>query len=369
MLDPQLFQNNGPFNPIQYFYVAANGTVNVGDFVKLVNGYLVSCAVNDDVCIGRAVAGGTQVSSLPTVQAPNGSTPVDNSQDAYGGLVKVGVALAFPGVAYTVYGLGVASLSSVGGGFNLGIDNGTNCSGAYFANLGASTHPTLVAIQAKDLCPVPAFFVTGAPAITSMKQPVVYAAGSTYQNNSGLCDTVYYQGKLWVAINNTGFSAKTPGVAGNQIYWQELPRVVVGIAPQANQMLGMGRNPFPTPVAKTTNYTVNANTDWGATFTTAGAGAAVTFTLPTPTAALAGMAVTLLNTVNYNMVVQAGSTGAGLLVVSDGTGTGAGDATIAGWKATFGGTNKNIGSACDCVCDGTYWYVCPKSLNAITIAT
>src|SRR5215470_18735622 len=61
----------------------------------------------------------------------------------------------------------------------------------------------------------------------------------------------------------------------------------------------------PRLVNKTTSYTVSPTKgDYSGTqFTTRGAGAAVTFTLPTPTPALAGTTYEFFSVANQNMTV------------------------------------------------------------------
>lgn len=64
-------------------------------------------------------------------------------------------------------------------------------------------------------------------------------------------------------------------------------------------------------VPKTASYTIKLNQPdrSGTLFTTAGAGGAVTFTLPAPRPAIAGTVFEFYNEVGQNMIVSAGAAG------------------------------------------------------------
>jgi hypothetical protein len=99
-------------------------------------------------------------------------------------------------------------------------------------------------------------------------------------------------------------------------------------------------------VAKTASYTVNPAVDRSGTiFTTRGAGGAITFTLPTPTAALTGWAYSFHNVVAQDLTVSAGT----------GKGIAFNNAACASLAATT--TGQEIGAIIDAICDGTSWFL------------
>lgn len=107
-----------------------------------------------------------------------------------------------------------------------------------------------------------------------------------------------------------------------------------GLRRADNGCLGKG------PTAKTADYTIK-NTDTGTIFTNAGAGGAVTFTLP---AAKKGMWFLFLKAAAQNLLLQAPS----------GSKVGGSNAGKV-YKNVTGG-DAGSGS-CRIVCDGTDWYV------------
>lgn len=353
--------------PLSYFVVAASGTVNSGDFVKLVNGYLVTCANGDANCIGRASGGGVaQLASLPTITAPNGSSQIDYTQQGYGGLVVVPVELAYPGVAYSLYALGVLGYGTLGNNYALYVGtDGTPC-----VNLADSSHDTFVVQSFDNLCPVPnqtPTTGTACAAITSMGTPAAYnLATATYQCNNGVSSVVIYQGKYYVAIfgNTAGTSAiaagsggvTVPGTASGAAYWQEVPKCMVGVNPLRFQLGGQAN--VSAPLVKTNGtaspYTLTA-ADWGLTFTTTGAAATVYFTLPVPSAALAGMTATFICTTATGMVI----TCTGKLVGLNGA---------AFNTCTFTTASNMYGAVASVVCDGSKWLVSTPCVNTSVFA-
>jgi hypothetical protein len=106
-------------------------------------------------------------------------------------------------------------------------------------------------------------------------------------------------------------------------------------------------------VAKTSSYTVSPNKgDFsGSIFTTRGAGAAVTFTLPTPTAALADYHYTFMNVAGQNLIVSAG---AGKAVAFN-------NAAATSLAASTAG--QLIGAVIQAQCDGTSWILTGDTLG------
>jgi len=145
----KLYNAVSGMNPVQNFVAAAGCTVNAGDFVKLSGGYLVPCANADSTCIGRALAGGTQLATIPTITQADGTTVVDFSQQGYGGLVVIPVAVAFETVSYDIPVTDATTgstpvdvpfdLTFKGGQFGLKL-----ASGVYTLNAGDTTHKLLV---------------------------------------------------------------------------------------------------------------------------------------------------------------------------------------------------------------------------------
>lgn len=113
---------------------------------------------------------------------------------------------------------------------------------------------------------------------------------------------------------------------------------------------------IPRITAKTANYTCTAF-DHGKIFTTTGAEAAVTFTLPA-VASSTGLEFTFINTVDQNMVVSDGGNDT-LVCFND----------AAADSITFSTSSEKIGAALKVICDGTNWLVFSMCANTQTIAT
>ena len=111
-------------------------------------------------------------------------------------------------------------------------------------------------------------------------------------------------------------------------------------------------------VAKTSAYTITS-ADFFSVFTTRGAGASVTFTLPAASSANRGNLVLFISVANHDMLV-AGATG-GLVVFNDLT------ANSIGYQTGF----EYIGGAFLAVSDGTSWVVHPigTETQTVTVAT
>jgi hypothetical protein len=111
--------------------------------------------------------------------------------------------------------------------------------------------------------------------------------------------------------------------------------------------------------AKTGNYTITAG-DSGKMLTTRGASGAVTFTLPTVTAAFTGVDLTLFNAVDQNMGVSAQTAGQ-IMFKND----------VAANSVTYQTATELIGGALKCVCDGVSWLVIPlaEENQTLTVVT
>ena len=107
-------------------------------------------------------------------------------------------------------------------------------------------------------------------------------------------------------------------------------------------------------VAKTAAYTVLPS-ESGTFFTTLGATAAVTFTLP---AFADGLEYTFFNAVDQNMTVASG-TADKMMVIND----------IAADSVAFSSASEKIGGVVTVVSDGTYWFVQQHCTNTLTVST
>jgi len=104
--------------------------------------------------------------------------------------------------------------------------------------------------------------------------------------------------------------------------------------------------PFKRPVsAKTAAYTV-LNKDCGTLFTTTGASGAVTFTLPTASAANAGVWFEFFNSVDQTMTIAC-ATNDTLIVFND----------VAADSIAFSTASEKIGGGVRVVSDGSKWLV------------
>jgi hypothetical protein len=105
--------------------------------------------------------------------------------------------------------------------------------------------------------------------------------------------------------------------------------------------------------AKTADYTVVAG-DFDSIFTTRGAGAKVTFTLPSAANSKGGI-VEFYNIANYHMAVAGAS---GELVVFN---------NAAATSITFDQAGELIGAGFRAICDGTSWIVVPLKREAVSV--
>ena len=103
--------------------------------------------------------------------------------------------------------------------------------------------------------------------------------------------------------------------------------------------------------AKTADYTVTAK-DMGKIFTTRGAGASVTFTLPSSTVVKGGQKVTFFNVADFPMRVQAAATGQMNVWNTS---------TTSQCALITAGTL--IGGGFVCITDGTQWLTYPIQGN------
>lgn len=99
-------------------------------------------------------------------------------------------------------------------------------------------------------------------------------------------------------------------------------------------------------VAKTTSYTVKAADLCGTLFTTRGAAGAVTFTLPDPTAVLAGTFYRFANVVDQNMVVAPPTADTAIT-----------DGDAAADSVTASTASHKIGALMEAASDGTQWFI------------
>src|SRR5262245_10816122 len=108
-------------------------------------------------------------------------------------------------------------------------------------------------------------------------------------------------------------------------------------------------------VNKASSYTVSPTKgDYSGTiFTTRGAGAAVTFTLPTPTANLKDTSYDFVNVAGQNMIVSAGS---GKAVTFN---------NLAATSLAASTAGQLIGALITATCDGTSWILFGES-NGVT---
>lgn len=96
--------------------------------------------------------------------------------------------------------------------------------------------------------------------------------------------------------------------------------------------------------AKTAAYSVLLS-DWGKTFTTRGATAAVTFTLPAVTSAVAGIWYRFYNVSAYGMVIASNGSSDNIVGKND----------AAADSLTFTTTSLMIGACVKVIWDGTGW--------------
>lgn len=125
--------------------------------------------------------------------------------------------------------------------------------------------------------------------------------------------------------------------AGFLVYEEPGQTGLVGVASAAN-LLGGWRH----IQAKTGDYTLNAY-ETGTLFTTRGAGAAVTFTLPN--AVTAGLRFGFYNAANQNMAVAVAGSNDTLVALND----------LTADSLTFSTANAKIGCMVEVMSDGTGW--------------
>lgn len=116
---------------------------------------------------------------------------------------------------------------------------------------------------------------------------------------------------------------------------------------------------YPRVAAKTANYTLLLSDLNNCLFTNRGAAGAVTFTLPTVTAAMSGSYVTFVAVANQNMIV-AGSAGE-LVTFND----------AAANSVAFQTGGEIIGGRFDAFCDGTSWIISiiAEESQTVTVTT
>lgn len=107
-------------------------------------------------------------------------------------------------------------------------------------------------------------------------------------------------------------------------------------------------------VVKTSSYTITT-ADFGTVFTTRGAAAAVTFTLPAASSLNTGEWVLFINVADYNMMVEGADEG---LVVFN---------NLTADNILFGTASEKIGGALLAISDGTSWVVLPLATETQTV--
>ena len=107
-------------------------------------------------------------------------------------------------------------------------------------------------------------------------------------------------------------------------------------------------------IVKTASYTVTSN-DFGSVFTTRGALAAVTFTLPAASSTNNGEWVLFVNVANQNMLVAGADEG--LVVFND----------LTADSIAFQTGSEKIGGAFLAISDGTSWAVVPIATETQTV--
>jgi len=108
------------------------------------------------------------------------------------------------------------------------------------------------------------------------------------------------------------------------------------------------------PVAKTADYTVTL-ADFSKVFTTRGAGAAVTFTLPAASNDNKGEWVVFISVANQNMTIAGADEG--LVVFND----------LTADSIAYSSSNEKIGGAFLAFSDGTSWIVLPVATETQTV--
>jgi hypothetical protein len=131
--------------------------------------------------------------------------------------------------------------------------------------------------------------------------------------------------------------------------------ISVGLVHATSNLL----NPIRYNVAKTADYVVTGLEPCGTVFTTRGAGGAVNFTLPAPSAQLAGWWCEFLNLVDQNMTVTAAT--ADTLVT---------DGDLTADSIAVSTASHKIGGRIRAYCDGTAFIASGENVGATyTIAT
>lgn len=115
-----------------------------------------------------------------------------------------------------------------------------------------------------------------------------------------------------------------------------------------------------TVTAKAADYTLAPATDTGIVFTSTGASATITFTLPTVTAAMTGADFYIFNTVDQTLTVSAQTAGQ-IIFKND----------LAANSVSYGTSSEKIGGGFHITCDGTSYLVMPlaEELQTITVVT
>ena len=158
-----------------------------------------------------------------------------------------------------------------------------------------------------------------------------------------------------IGVDGTGTDLKLFGATASAfVLWDESANKLSfsGVAE-----LGIGRHVMDNITAKTAAYSVLA-ADSGTVFTTTGAAATVTFTLPVKTS---GLAYWFINTVDQNMVV-ASNTVDTMVTFND----------VAADSVAFSTASEKTGGALRVFCDGTKWIALPfgtKTTGTLTVNT
>ena len=125
--------------------------------------------------------------------------------------------------------------------------------------------------------------------------------------------------------------------------------------PSKTQTLALIRTTNRVVEAKTSSYTVTKS-DFGKTFTTRGAGGAVTFTLPAASGN-SGASVRFIALADQNMTVAGQDEE--IVYIDD----------LTADSVTFSTASEKIGGVLDAFCDGTSWILMSPTTNTITPAS
>lgn len=240
----KLYNAFSGMNPEKKYVVAQSGVIYPGDFVYLSSGYLAACGNAATHVLGRALAGGTQASTLPTTTVTSwpstGATDIDwtaqpNPNAGGFSLVVVPVAMSYPGVGYNISVLGTLTRAMLGTSYGLGYKSLTD-GNYYFIDVTNSTQKACKVMAINSLS-----VVTGITAYPAYSAITYYDATSSAYTATTTSSVVGYGGKLYVAIaatipaGNTG-AQYLPWYA-QSAYWAPLGSAQIEIASAYNDTI------------------------------------------------------------------------------------------------------------------------------------